>query len=384
MDGLSFSIFDSVVKGGDFMQKLSPESYSHTIKAQGGYWQASLSFPTDKTSGEAWFENGLNRQLVVYNQGGGVVWEGFVNKINLNTGPLIISRGPLLESSNRVRVLYPPANNSIYPPVVAPSISSASTNDTTQQDFYGIIESVLSNSPISQAEAEQVRDTFLQANKDPAINQQLTIPATQQTRITLECLGFINWFRAYTYSNTNTGTQDADEKIRNVITADINSIFSTDYENIVSNTFQVTKNENGEAFAFDVIKEVVSVGDGSDNRYTFGIYKDKKAKYQLKESGLYYQQKLSDPGSKIKLMSGGKIDPWDILPGKWLFISDFLVGRSFDTVTLTDDPRNLYIEEVRFTMPYQVNLIGKKPNGERASSPLLNGISARLGLIGVG
>jgi hypothetical protein len=51
------------------------------------------------------------------------------------------------------------------------------------------------------------------------------------------------------------------------------------------------------------------------------------------------------------------VRPWLVRPGKWLFLNDFLVGKPVST-TLRSDPRNLFIEQVNYTLPYSLSLSG--------------------------
>src|SRR5512139_614966 len=69
------------------------EGYSHTIDAMGGYKSARIGLVLQQGDIEEWLENGLGRHITVYNEGGAVRWEGFVNDMEAVIGGLNVKRG---------------------------------------------------------------------------------------------------------------------------------------------------------------------------------------------------------------------------------------------------------------------------------------------------
>jgi len=57
--------------------------------------------------------------------------------------------------------------------------------------------------------------------------------------------------------------------------------------------------------------------------------------------------------------NGATVDPWDVLPARWVFLYSFLPGRG-QPAALRDDPRFLFIESVRFSAPSTVQISGQK------------------------
>jgi hypothetical protein len=54
--------------------------------------------------------------------------------------------------------------------------------------------------------------------------------------------------------------------------------------------------------------------------------------------------------------------PWNVLPARWIFRPDFLVGRflPISAASLGSDPRAAFIEVVQFDAPYSLSINGRK------------------------
>jgi hypothetical protein len=375
---LSISVFSPLVLGADqrFLFELTGyDHYSHTIDAVGGWWEASFTIKDNRNRLEGWLADGLGRHIEVYNEAQNFVFEGFVNEIEANLGPLSITRGPLLDIANRARVIYSTVDTSTSPPTVGVRAATAVANDTTSQGKYGIIEQVLSVGGSTQSEAEQIRDAYLAEHKDPETGQEINLSQGDDLSVTVKIPGYIHWL-FYTYSSTTTGTQNLSAKMTAILGQDPNSIFSTNYDKITANTLQVKAYEQDNDVAWDLIKGLVAQGDASDNRYLFGVYENRQAVYEAVPTTVEYFQQLSDQERRITLASGARVLPWNVLPGKWLFISDLLIGRTTET-TLRFDPRMVFIESVTYSTPWGLRISGGKVD-------TLAQKLAKFGLAGVG
>jgi len=376
---ISIQVFEPLVKGGGYLFDVTGKEsgYQHTIQALGGYWSASFTIQASQNEIEDWIDGGLGRHIEVYDEGQVKIWEGFVDSVDGNLGGLSVTRGPLMDVANRVSLVYSTVDTSTSPPTMGVRARTATVNDTDSQSRYGIIERVLSAGGVSSSIVEDIRDTYLAEHKEPQTSQQVNIGgSSSEASVTVNCLGYVHWLAAYTYSNTTTGTQNLSTKLQNILATDPNSIFSTDYSKITTNTLQVAAWENDDDVAWGLVKGLVAKGDASSNRYLFGIYNDRQARYEAMPTEIAYQQRLSDPEMRIETLDGQRVFPWNVLPGKWLFISDFLIGR----VTASDlrfDPRALFIESVTYTAPWGLQVSGGKT--DKLAQRL-----AQLGLSGVG
>ena len=351
-------------------------SYNHTLAAVGGYLNASFTIYDRLTKLEDWLF-GLGRHVEVYSPSLERIWEGFVNRVTLNIGSLSVVRGPLTQIANRVSVLYSGVDTSTDPPVLGNREQTDNANDTDSQAKYGIIQKILSVGGTTQTEAEQIRDSWLQENREPETSQQFNNQSRTEPSITVECLGYVYWLNMFVYNQTaTTGTVNVSTQIQNVLAADLNSLFSTDYSGIDTNTLQVNRVANDNSKGWDYIKALTSRGDASDNRYTFGIFNDRKATYTAQPTSIEYLQRLTDPKQRVETREGLGVKPWDVKSARWIQYPDFLIGKQLPT-NLRDDPRVEFIESLTYAAPWGLTHSGSKQG--RLSQKL-----AKLGLGGVG
>ena len=63
-------------------------------------------------------------------------------------------------------------------------------------------------------------------------------------------------------------------------------------------------------------------------------------------------------------------------PGKWLMFTDFLIGQA-EELNLRNDPRAMFIETVKYTAPWSLQLKG-------GAVDTIDAVVAQLGLSGIG
>lgn len=347
--------------------------YKQTIDAMGGYKKASFSLALDLIDIEAWIDEGLGLEIVVRDEAGLVIWNGFVNKISAMIGGRSLERGPLMDTCNRMVVMYNPLDNSVSPPASGATTYTTAVNDAVLQAKYGILGEVYSAGDITRDEATLVRDTLLAEFKYPETNESLTTESPGSLAISVDCLGYIEYLNKYTYSNLATGTVNLSAKIQAVLAADPNALFTADYSGLTANTYQVSAAEASSRKAIEVINGEVAKGDISNQRYTFGIYANRRAIYAPLPTDYAYQFSLSN--SDLALYGGGELLPWDILPARWLFYTDFMPGR-IAQLEKRNDPRVLLIESVTFTAPWGISINGGKVSNAQQ-------LLARLGIGGI-
>lgn len=381
--GLTVVVSHPLVSGLGYIETLTDQfsSWRHVTKSLGGYDSASFTIDGNQRVLEEWFDLGLGRDVTLYNLGLRTRWNGFVNKVSLRMGGFTLERGPLLNIANKVWLVYSTIDTSVVPPVLGIRVKTAAAEDSASQTRYGVLEKALSSGGVTDANALQVRDTYLTENKDPEVSQQFSSGSGNLT-LSVECLGYIHMLGAYVYNSTTTGTQNLSVKLQNIITADPNSILSTDFNGITANTLQVGAWENDDDVALALIKGLTAKGDANDDRYLFGIYQDRKSLYEAAPTEVAYRQRLSSVNQQIETLAGIRVWPWDVDPGKWLFIADFLIGRTqpiapSSMAEMRADPRYAFLEQVTFTAPYDINWVGSKTG-------TLPQKLARLGFAGLG
>jgi len=355
--GLSLAVHDPLVVGGGWLYNLDAEvaSYSHTISAWGGFDAASLGLAGQVIDLESWIERGLGRHVRVYDPDG-EVWCGFVNQVDLTLGRLAYSVGPLVELANRASCVYNGIDTAYNPPTQLGRLVTATVNDTDSQARYGIWEKILSAGKATAAEAGYARDKHLAERKAPPRSQ--TVGQAGGARLELALLGYWRWLSAYTYAQTATsGTAAASALVQAVLAADPNAIFSTDYSRLDTNALAVRAYENDTQTAEAKVKETVALGDTSYNRWTFGIYENRRAVYAAAPTTLAYTQAMQSDDADVYTAAGEKVRPWRVRPARWILMNDFLVGKPLGTA-LASDLRCAFIEQVTYTAPYGVSWNG--------------------------
>lgn len=367
-EGLSVVVSDPLVwatraSRGNVAPLLS--SYGHESDTHCGYRAASFTIGDRLTQLEEWYARGLGRHVEVYGPGLGEVWEGFVNSVALNAGGLSAVRGPLVEVVNRAVVTYAPLDITADPPATGPERETPGADDADSQTRYGIWETVFSAGSRYDGGTpplpEQIRDTLIGDRREPETTEALNPGGGQEPNVSIECLGYWAWLAAYVFNDATAGTRTITAKLETALAADPNGIISTDYDRLVANNALVAATERDNKTAWDVIQSLTASGDGTNyDRWTFGLYDGRVAHHAPMPSDTAYVHRLSDPAQRIETPSGVEVARWDVRPARWLFIPDFLIGRVMPTTDIRRDPRYLFVESVRYTAPWGIEINGAK------------------------
>lgn len=365
--GLAVKVNAPRLMGGDEIDDLT-DTYSELTLAANvevGYDTAKITVDAERDYIEEWFENGLEREITVYDQEGTVVYQGWVNQLDIAFGALTLTRGPILNITNRAETKYTPLDNSVYPPVTGTPRKTAITYDLDSEARYGVWHKVLDASEVSDALADQFQATYLAEYAWPETSQALALGSTGSTpRMVLNCLGYGYWLQAYPVAENTDTYRTVTAQIQAVLALSPNAIFSTDYTQMVTNGLLVPSLEQKDTMALDYIKSLVALGDASDNRWIFGVYAGQRVYYNAIPTTVLYNYVLSAQGQRLTYAEEPDriAYPWNVKPGQWVQTTDLLVGRISGLIGLRDDPRNLFIESVEYTAPFGLRLNGKKIN----------------------
>ena len=351
--------------------------YTHTIEAVGGYWTCRFTIRGDRKLLDDWLQDGLGRHVEVFDHSLTKIWEGFVNKVTANYGPLSAIRGPLLDVANRVWVAYSAIeydedNN----PIVGTRTTTTRNNDTDSQDLWGILPKLLSTGGIEAAQAGVIRDTYAANHALPRTSKDFRSDSRSETSVTMECFGYVRWLN-WVYDLSTGGNMEAGDKIVDILGDTPNVAwlaFNTSH--VDDNALDVPAFEDEDKLAWSVVKDVVARGDTSYNRWLFGIYNNLEARYHAAPTTLEYQQRLSQPKPIVEHVDGHEIYPWNVLPGKWMLFPDFLIGQAAG-LDLRDDPRAMFIESVTFREPDVLQLRG-------GDVDTVDALLAQMGIMGIG
>ena len=359
--GLSLVAFEPIVQGSEKVATLGINSYDHTISANGGFDSMTVTISDDRLSLDEWIEQGIGRRIVVYNSSNEICWEGFVNVVKAQMGAQSITVGPLAEVANRVSVAYAFMDTNFTPPVVNNETTTTliAENEESQSRF-GIIEKIINGGRKIDTEAEFIRDVYLREHAYPETSSELSIGGgSGSPSLTLECLGYWYWTNFYIYNSPLELTTTVQDKLTEIFTNNPNTGLFNELS-IGTNLNIIPAYENDDKPAMAQIKEMLALGDGVDNRYILGVYENRKVISGSIPTTSVYKTALSDRGQKILTNEGSLVYPWDVRPGEWIFVSDSLIGRYTDTDNLYEDPRYMFIEQVKYSAPWQITLQGSR------------------------
>jgi hypothetical protein len=339
-------------------------NYQHETSTVAGFDNASITLTAPWWRLQEWWQNGIGRDILISNPDLDTAWRGFANSLALSIGPLSATRGPLIDILNQAYVIYSRIlDDSVSPPIVGNATLTTIAQDTDSIALYGQWEKVLTGGTSTPTRAEQYRDTEIQDKRLPIVSKDLNLQANQTVQLTINCLGYWAWLKAFIYSDATAGTRTITDKITDVLAADTNGIFSTDYSYIETNAFLASREESDSAFADTVIQSEVKVGDVNDNPYRFGIYEDQVARYRnIIDLPTAYEHFMHDEAIRINEYGGkSEVDYWNVRADEWIFV-DFEEGERPDTVDRRNDNRFIFAERVRYSIPDSLSINGMEIN----------------------
>ena len=346
----------------EYPKRIEISTYTHAISADGGYMSCSFSVGGGRENAEDWIFAYLGNDIKVYNESNVLIWRGFVNSISVSLGTLSLTRGPMIDVGNKVSIAYQTPSYTIDGVTIGGNQQvTAAVNDLESQERYGIRRKILSGGTASTTEAGQILNTYLSESKEPPLNNTVAIGGQSgNVSIQVDCLGYVELLDYIPQSIAANGTMDLSSKIAVVMGLDPDNIFSTDYSKISSNTTQVSQYWEGDKTALETIRSLVSVGDSNYSRYIWGIYDNLQMRYEAIPTAYEYIHRLSSRDQGVEDLNGNTVLPWNVLPGKFMLVSDFLVGRAIPDSDFRVDPRMMFIESVQYTAPWDVSLSGGK------------------------
>lgn len=355
---------------------IAAQNWTHSIGAFGGFDRAEFSIVAPTDTIEDWIEDGIGRVIRTYDETGTVIWEGFVNRISVRQSGLELTIGPITDIVNRAKLVYSTFDVSVSPPFQGIRKETSVSNNTLSQLRYGVYYKALSASGVTDTNAIHLRDMYLTQHAWPETTSSFS-PQSSVQQLQVECLGFIHMLdfpynRILTPAEINIST-----KITQILAADPNVLF-TDYSQISTNTVQVSQLEEENRSGYALLKSLTALGDSGLNRWVLGAYENRTIEYRQAPNQIHYLIELRDSNFTVYDTLGAVVRPWHVRPGRWVLFSDFLPAFTPEQGDLNQDPRALFIEEVKFNLPYGVQLNGGKTTklSQRLAQLGLAGISA--------
>lgn len=339
-------------------------TYSQTVTATEGWKEAAIKMIVPLDDLWDWMINGPSRHIEVYGSDLTRIFAGFVNEIVIGLGGATITIGPVVDIANRVLSTYTALDVTVTPPINGPSgIVTALAENAASQIKHGIWEKNIDAGTTLPANATQARDMFLAERQGVAAATEISRGGGFQ--IELSVLGYWAYFLTWSHEQVAAGgTRQIDQKIQDIVGTDPNGVFSTNYTRIAANATLVSRYEDTDTIAWEQIKSLVSLGDAAGNRYIVGVYDDQQVVYEAVDDSVTYMQYLSEADTIRSYGSGAVVDPWTVLPGRWLFYADLMPGTPLARTVADrrDDIRYELIESVTFTDAGVVTHTGGKIN----------------------
>ncbi len=366
--------------GSSFKRAYTDEVATWMLKkaAFGGFISAEMPLQLHQSDVEEWLQYGLGCDVKVRNSAQLECWGGFINEISATIGGVTVTRGPLMALGNNVSMVYSTIDTSVTPPVLGVRRTTAIYTDATSIAMHGNIYKILSTGGCIDTDAAQIVRAYLREYAKVQTTKSLSLGAAGgSNNVTLKCLGYINYLN-FPYNTTTTGTTTVSAHLAAILAAQPTVVVQTGL--ITTNALVIPAYDNDSRTAINVIKENVARGGtfGSDAywRWLFGIYEDRRAYYAPVPNTVEYFHSIAQ-GNAVISAGGRDIDPWDITPGKWLQLTDYLVGRLPYTADLREDERNIFVESVTYSSPFGLSIEGGKVSS-------LAQMLAQRGISGIG
>lgn len=213
--------------------------------------------------------------------------------------------------------------------------------DTVSQTEYGTREAILLQGGLTNAQANALATRYLAEHR-----WALAIPPTtirpigddREDTLALTFLGYV-----FTLSNRHTQLTGQDAQA----SAAVSSLLAEASEFIIpgsiqQNTLSVHIDDTEALRVWDALRVIIEAGDTSGNRWTGGVYNDRRFDYGAASSVAVARQRAG----KLFSMSGGVLEGWYARPG-YVLLDDL---PSFYDVAGVGQPNAVWMSEVEFDL----------------------------------
>lgn len=349
------NIYEKPAQGNSFLKRYPSINYRHKISHIGWFDTASCDLIVTADDGERFLEQMLgNRVAVFVDNPAEPIWEGFINRITFEYGPVVYTVS-LDEMANRVRVTW---NN---PDATPPQRVSADADDTDSQAQYGIKTMILDGNVNytvdgSGRHPRVLRDTQLSLRAWPLASAAYRGGASQTPRLRIEMRGF------YATLDWSVYREDVDLDVAlstlmaTVISGNVNGdtfLEASDTSRIDTNAVEMNQKNLSNLGVWQFATQMVEAGDDTTilkRRWTMGITPTdpntgkRYFYYRRSTDEITYSTRLRDQVGAIRSQFNRPVSPWRVVPDRGILISDALPGWAL----MGDDPRVVYLETVDY------------------------------------
>ena len=323
--------------------------WRRSTRALGGYWTGDFTITREDVT-QAEMIDFYNRAIgwrVSEQSYGATTWEGEITQLRMTIDGVTWMRSmDTARWHNRAKILWGGGE-------------TAWAEDTDSTALYGDSEYIeQAPSMYNQVAAEARRDRLLAQNAYPRSRAQggLAIDPQKEAgadELSVVCAGYVFALNRR-YRETDTAPANASAQISTLVSE---SEFVT-AGSIATNTLQVPISTGGTpAPLWDVIEEIVVMGDASGNEWAGGVYAGRKfnlAAAATTVSHYWRNGNLYDAG-------GSPVLPTHVKPGILVEIVGAPRGRLLPGGAVWDRPNRAYIEAVEFQAPDKLTLVPRVP-----------------------
>jgi hypothetical protein len=321
------------------------DSYTHTIANAIGFETMTCGFACTLEEGIDWLANGLGRSCEVSGPDCEIVWEGFLETIEVQFGQERRSVS-LREMANRIRVGY---QTVLGTQGVRPTASTF-FQDADSIALFGKKDLALAIGNTSDGtEVDDYGTIMLAKLKDPLAAPSSTVASGDlgEIRITLTFAGWYTTLDWLLVSNTSTTKTTTTTQIGTLLTAAaaINNFISTATTNITASGVTATEYIEPDTTYRAKIEALLARGNGADP-YAWGVYESREF-YAAPWAGagpeaITYQRHLGE--SEVLDSFNMPVAPWMVRPDAMYQVIELLDVAP--VVTQQDAAGRFYVARV--------------------------------------
>jgi len=345
---ITLQLFDRLAEGtGSYRMDLTrhARNWARTIRAVGGFWTGDFEI-TSTTMGRLEMVNFYNTaigQRVAEKTAGITTWEGEIVEMILSLDGVQYKRtlNPN-QFQNKVKVRYPAG-------------VTAYSEKTGSSDVYGesVAIDVVGASYDSTAAAAR-RDRILAEKAYPRSRPSGGLSSNagaeqSETFLSVLCAGYV-FSMNRRYQESDVAATNVSDQISTLVG---NSEFVS-AGRIDSNTLSVPVSVEGiPSRLWDLIEEMIDMGDASGNRWVGGCYAGREFHYEAAETAVSHRWR----NGQLVDLGGVPMIPSTIRPNIIVELDGSPAGAVLPGGNVWDNPKRAYIEEVEFMAPNIYRLV---------------------------
>ena len=295
--------------------------YSHTIANGVGFESCSLQFGASLEEALFWTQQ-LMASIVVYDEGAGVAWEGYLDQVDVTAGQETRSLS-LRTLANALRCRYTTVLGT--PGATAWQLDSASVLR------YGRKEQLLSLNTTTQTAATNYAATMLAMLRQPQMAPQSSVTSGTdggEVSVTLTGAGWYTTLEWATLGRTDTTLQDTGTQVSGLFGGyfAVNNFFNQDFRFIPTTGVSDTRAIDADTTYREAIEARLGQGTSAGQRLAWGVYEGRTlivAPWAGATPGApAYRRRLAD--GVLLDAAGVVVPPWAVRPDAMVETVDLL------------------------------------------------------------